>query len=150
MTVFNSFFLETLFSFVLLFCFCYGKMCVCVCVCVCWGRYGPSVLHSLVLLALLSVIFDYCSRNWHDIGLLDCGFPWRGSWRVGVFRLSWSWSLVACEGCWGLLVIHKYENKKAFKEELLRSWLGLCGSFHFVVFISLFIWLYFFALHTER
>ena len=32
-------------------------------VCVCGGGHGPPVPHSLVLLALLSVIFDYCFRN---------------------------------------------------------------------------------------
>ena len=82
-------------------------MCGCVCVCVGGGRgggHGSPVPHSLVLLALLSVIFDL-------LGLVS-------------------------HSC---LLFYKYQNKKAFKEELLCSCVGLCESSYFVVFILLFI-----------
>ena len=113
------------------------------------------VPYSLVLLALLSVIFDNCFRNWHGIGLLDCGSPWRCSWWVGVFRLSWNWSLVACEGCSGLLVILVYYfiNIKIRKHLKKSCWDPGWGCVK--IFILLFSYRYFcdsifFALHTER
>ena len=48
--------------------------------------------------------------------------------------------------CW---LLYKYQIKKAFQEEFLRSWVELCESFHFVFLMALFMWLYYFALHKE-
>ena len=121
-------------------------MCVCVCVCVAGGGRG-------VLLALLSVILDYCFRNWHSIGRLDCGSPWRGSWWVEVFRLCCSWSLVACEGCWAFLVILVYYfiNTKIKKHLKKSFWDPGWGCVK--VFILLFLYHYlrdFTILHSSR
>ena len=100
--------------------------CVCVCVCmhVCVGGGMLSLLtYPLKLPVVLNVIFDFCFWNWHGTGPVDCGSPWWGSWWVAVFRLSWSWSLVACE-CWGLLVIlvDYFINTKKRKHLIKSCW----------------------------
>ena len=122
-------FLKLFFPLFCFFVFTMEKSVCFFCVCGERGGHGPPVPHSLVLLALLSVIFNYCFRNWDGIGLLDCGPPLRGSWWVGVFRLSWSWSLVACKGCWDLLVILVYyflntKIRNHLKKSCWEPWWG--------------------------
>ena len=113
----------------------------------------PPCPQPLVLPALLNVIFDYCFWNWHGTEPLDCGSPWRGTWWIGVFKLRWSWSLVACECCWGLLVIlvDYFINTKMRKHLKKSFWNPGWGCVK--VFVLLFWWCYLcdsIILHSTR
>ena len=71
----------------------------------------------------------------------------------GVFRLSWNWSLVACEGCSGLLVILVYYfiNIKIRKHLKKSCWDPGWGCVK--IFILLFSYRYFcdsIFLHSTR